>query len=126
LGGVAAIATVVGLFSKVNSNVYFSCDLISVVFFYLILFWVAIWILDFRYYNRLPHGAVEALLKIEEMSKTQTHIKEITLSKLVEDSVAGVKRRKTELHNKLTFGRRWFYILVLLGLILGFLVSLCN
>lgn len=57
--------------------------------FALWLFWIAIWVLDLKYYNRLLRGSVHALLEVGELSKTQTHITEIQMSTRIEKSVAG-------------------------------------
>lgn len=51
-------------------------------------FWVAIWILDFRYYNRLLIGAVDALLKLEDQLKAGQRI-DIEMSHKIEDAVLG-------------------------------------
>ena len=59
------------------------------IFFALWLFWIAIWVLDLKYYNRLLRGSVHALLEVGELSKTQTHITEIQMSTRIEKSVAG-------------------------------------
>ena len=59
------------------------------IFFALWLFWIAICVLDLKYYNRLLRGSVRALLEVEELSKTQSHITEIQMSTRIEKSVAG-------------------------------------
>lgn len=131
IGGVAAIATIVVVISKNANSLEFNWAIMASVFFFLNIFWVAVWILDFTYYNRLLLGAVDALLEIEKKSKTETTIKELNLSKKVENAVAGVGVKiDQQLHCKLSFGRRWFYLVVFVGLITGFSVSLfkymCN
>jgi len=128
LGAVAAITTISGILSKGNDIGSYNWGLISSVFFFLIIFWLAIWILDFKYYNRLLHGAVDAIIKLEALSKTGvTHVKEIDLSTCIENAVAGEGEQRTdERHNKITFGRKWFYLLVFLALTFGFIYSLYN
>lgn len=39
------------------------------VFFFLCTFLVAICILEFKYYNRLLHGTVYAIIELEELSE---------------------------------------------------------
>jgi len=125
IGGVAAIATIVAAINKNNTDSVFHWEIMIGVFFFLSLFWVAIWMLDFKYYNRLLHGSVDAILEIEKLSKTQTHITELNLSQKIEDAVAGVGNQiDARLHKKLSFGRKWFYLIVFIGLIIGFLFSL--
>ena len=128
LGAVAAITTIAGILSKGNDIGSYNWGLISSVFFFLIVFWLAIWILDFKYYNRLLHGAVDAIIKLEALSKSGvTHVKEIDLSTCIENAVAdeGVQRSDAR-HAKISFGRKWFYQLVLLALSFGFLYSVYN
>ena len=73
LGAVAAISTIAGILNKIgNDNQSFNWTISSGVFLFLIIFWVAIWIIDFRYYNRLLIGAVTAILELEELSKSKT------------------------------------------------------
>ncbi len=128
LGAVAAITTFAGILSKGSAAGGYNWGLISSVFFFVIVFWIAIWILDFKYYNRLLHGAVDAIINIENLSKKGiTHVKEIDLSTCIERAVAGEGAQKdSSLHKKISFGRKWFYLLVLVALIFGFVYSLFN
>jgi hypothetical protein len=124
LAAVAAIATIVGVLSRSGQGGDFNWGLTMGVFFFLIIFWVAVWILDFRYYNRLLHGAVDAILELEKESKNINYVQEINLSTFIEHAVAGRgKKRDKDLHRELTFGRRWYYQTVLFGLTFGFLLS---
>ena len=124
IGGVAAIATVVAVISKGDTSSSFNWAIMASVFFFLIVFWVAVWVLDFKYYNRLLLGAVDALLEIENLSKTCTHVKELSLSHKIEDAVAGIGNKiDHKLHKQLSLGRRWFYLIVFFGLLVGLLVS---
>lgn len=62
LAGVAAISTVVGLFSKdSNFGGLNTWQFATAIFGALSLFWIAIWIIDFCYYNRLLLGSANAL-----------------------------------------------------------------
>lgn len=127
LGAVAAISTLTGVLNKVgNESQSFNWVISSGVFFFLMIFWVAIWIIDFTYYNRLLVGAVIALTELEKISKEKTHIQEIQLSTIVDEAVIGsnTKRDKTS-HSKLSKGRWWFYSLVFFALFVGFVLSIC-
>ena len=70
LAGIAAISTLVGIFTKGGASDLQSDWLAATfVFFALALFWIAIFCLDLFYYNKLLIGAVGALLDLEEKSK---------------------------------------------------------
>src|ERR1019366_10562259 len=61
LAAVAALSTLVGIFTKTDPNsVHVSWEIATAVFLGLSIFWIAIWIIDFCYYNRLLIGAVAA------------------------------------------------------------------
>ena len=66
LGGVAALSTLVGLFAKTSAGVNTSWEIAAVFFLCVCFLWVAVWIIDFCYYNRLLLGAVVALVALEE------------------------------------------------------------
>jgi hypothetical protein len=117
LGGVAAITTIVAVVGHQDPGTGFNWAIATAVFFFLNLFWIAIWILDFRYYNRLLHGAVDALISIENKSKTSSFIDVLTFSTDVEAAVTGKSTRSN------TTGRTWFYGIISAGLLLGFVVS---
>ncbi len=121
LGGVAVISALVGFLSKGDTLGSFRWGILAGVFFLLILFWIAIWFLDFRYYNRLLLGAVAGILELERSSKTTTHIQELNLSHLIEDAVCG---KISNLKGPgFWSGRHWFYVLVLSGLLLALFFS---
>ena len=124
LAVVAAISAIVGLLSKTVSDNSFSWKIMIIVFFFLMFFWLAIWILDFMYYNRLLLGAVRALLKIEHLSKKQSYLSDIDLSSMIEDAVAGEEYVTVGKKRKESNGRWWFYWLVFIALIFGFLFSI--
>jgi hypothetical protein len=127
LGGIAVISALVGFLSKGDTPEDFRWGALAGVFLVLILVWVAIWFLDFRYYNLLLSGAVTGILQIEQKSKTHTHIKELELSHIIEQAIRG---KMSDLKGPgfwskqywfyiLGSGRHWFYILVLLSLSLA-------
>jgi hypothetical protein len=113
LGVVAALSTVVSIFSKSENQV--TWEIASGVFFGLTLFWIAIWVLDFGYYNRLLTGAVQALVQLEEKSRTQRTLNHIDMSTIIGHSVAG--RLKHNLRP--TAGMWMFYVIVMVALIAG-------
>lgn len=120
LGGVAALATVAGIFAK--SNVFGARDSWEVASFVLLgltVFWVAIWVLDFWYYNRLLIGAVVAIIELESESGDGPEFSHINLSTRVEEAVEGTLPPATKTCRQwfnLEFGRWTFYILVFLFL----------
>lgn len=122
LAGVAAIVALVGFVAKIH-DVKLSWEMAIAGFFILALFWIAIWIMDFQYYNRLLAGAVIALLEVEKLSKTQTHIRHINLSTTIEDAVVGALPT-AQPNSKIMQGPRRFYILVLIALACGLVFSI--
>jgi hypothetical protein len=142
LAAVAAFATIAStLLKEEHISHGLRWGTLTAVFFALSVFWLAIWILDFTYYNRLLLGAVKALVWIEKESKTGTRVSSIYISTLIEQAVA--RRTPAEqaevfddpadkaavLANparregvKLSRGRWAFYSLVFL-LLLGFLCA---
>lgn len=123
LAAVAAISTLVGIFSKTGADDKISWALAAAVFFFLCLFWIAVWIIDFCYYNRLLLGAVDAILDLEAISKDKTHIRHIDISTKIERSVAGespsLEKERRKRLRKLIFGRWAFYLIVFIALISG-------
>ena len=70
LAGIAAVSTLVGIFSKEGAgDMKFDWLVAQALFIAMAAFWVAIWCLDMLYYNRLLSGAVDALYKIEAQTK---------------------------------------------------------
>src|SRR5437879_7830238 len=69
LGGVDAIATLATVVARNDTTAELRWGLLTGAFALLCVFWVAVWILDMGYYNRLLVGAVDALLTIESESQ---------------------------------------------------------
>src|SRR5689334_19710460 len=84
LAAVAALATLVGIFAK-SQTLNVSWEIATIVLFALCVMWVAVWILDFTYYNKLLIGAVVALTILEDESKRATRIHAIQLSTIIEN-----------------------------------------
>jgi hypothetical protein len=128
LAGVAAISTFAGILGKSGEGQRANWGLLTGVFFFLCIFWVAIWVLDFRYYTRLLLGAVDALLQLEKLSLSQVSVTEINMSTLIEAAVdgskyAGASKNERERRARLALGRKWFYGLVFSALVLGLVFS---
>lgn len=128
LAAVAAISAIAGIFSKNGSNDQVSWGLAAAVFFFLCFFWIAIWVIDFRYYNRLLLGAVNAILNLELESKDKTHIRYINISTEIERAVAGegpvLTKEMRKRRRKLSCGRWAFYIIVFVALLCGLVFSI--
>ncbi len=130
IGGLAALTAILGFVLKNNegSDGAFCYGLASVAIGFLILCWLAVCVLDLRYYNRLLEGSVNAILELEKHKGIFLEKKEITLSSNIERAFSvrfeheggtvekGGKERKCVFIN----GRTWFYgiVLVALGLLL--------
>ena len=121
LAGIAAISTLVGIFTKETTTTIQADWLIATaIFVALAFFWVAIWCLDFLYYNRLLMGAVGALVDLEEKTKLSTLVKfdGINMSTRIVDEF----KRKT---NYASFGGVFaFYLIVLATIVSGAIFSL--
>ena len=89
LAAVAAFATIAGVLLKGESISHeLRWGTLTAVFSALCVFWLAIWILDFTYYNRLLLGAVKALVRIERESKSSNRTSSIYISTYIERAVA--------------------------------------
>jgi hypothetical protein len=122
LGGVAALSTLVGLFAKTSATVNTSWEIAAVFFHFVCFLWIAVWIIDFCYYNRLLLGAVVALQALEERSKTEMWVQHINLSTMIEHAVAR-QLSATARSGWLVVGRWAFYTIVFMTLVGGFIVS---
>lgn len=122
LGGVAAISALVGFFSKGDTPEDYRWGILVSVFVLLCFVWIAIWLLDMRYYNRLLMGAVRAILEVEKLSEQHVKIKKINMSHRIEEAVSGDFSGLGK--EPFWSGRHWFYILVFIALLLGLYFSL--
>jgi len=110
LGAVAAFATIAAVVSKSDTMAELRWGLLTGTFALLIVFWVAVWVLDLGYYDRLLTGAVDALLDIEKKSQDSKFVDRIDLSTKIEESVtSGGSGNKAFRHT--------FYVLVFLALL---------
>lgn len=123
LGGVAAVATVATVLSRGDITHEVRWGTLTATFFLLSLFWVAVWVLDFGYYNRLLLGAVDALIELEKQSANGTHARKIDLSTRIEAAVLRGKSGRTDPARR-TWARWLFYGIVLTGLLTSLWVSI--
>jgi hypothetical protein len=121
LAAVAAISTVVGIFTKTDpTSVHISWEIATAVFAGLWIFWLAVWAIDRFYYNRLLIGAVIALREIEKESKKPNPSLIINMSTTIERFVANpIDDRSFWDRVRSKFGVYVFYLLVFVALTLG-------
>src|SRR5438093_1557838 len=92
LAAVAGISAVTGVIIRAGIEPPMRWSALAAVFLFLSLFWLAIWILDFCYYNRLLVGAVDALIEIEKQSAAGNRLDQLVLSTRIEAVVAEGKK----------------------------------
>lgn len=122
LAAVAAFATIAGVLLKGESISHeLRWGTLTAVFIALCVFWLAIWILDFTYYNRLLLGAVKALIAIEEESKLSTRTASIYVSTNIQSAVAAMTSTDREGFN-LSKGR-WIFYSSVFALLVGLMIA---
>lgn len=127
IGGLAALATILGIVLKSNNgnNETFNYGLAILAIMFLTLCWIAIWMLDLRYYNRLLEGSVNAILELEKNKESFLEKKEINLSSNIERAFkvrfehenSGVQATRKEKRKDFINGRNWFYGIVFVALV---------
>jgi hypothetical protein len=128
LAGVAALAVLAGIFSNVKTYNFHGTWLIAAgAFGALCLLWVAIWVLDMLYYNRLLIGSVVAIIDLEEKSKETTTISRLEISSIIEKSVWNKLPAPIGLRSRwyLLRGVILFYLIVFFTLLTGLYLSAC-
>lgn len=121
LGALAAVVTVGGVLLKtVPPEQHLPWGVVTSVFAVLLAFWIAIWKLDFRYYNRLLMGAVDSLLALENAMNTGAKI-DFNMSHKIEDAVLG--KVPTHRQEGTLMGPFPFYLIVTVVLIVGIAYS---
>lgn len=123
LGGVAAISALVGILSKGDTSSDFRWGIVSAVLSVLSLVWIAIWIIDVKYYTRLLLGSVRAVLEVEEISHRAKTVSSLLMSHRIKETVEGNFSKL----DKNPFWRDavwWFYTLVFVALLAGTYFSL--
>jgi len=126
LGGLAALAVILGIFlnNKGQGNESFNYSIATIALLILMGFWIAIWVLDMCYYNRLLEGSVNAILELEKDKGKFLKKKEIKLSTNIE--MAFRKRFQHEpkkICERVINGRNCFYLIVLVMLLIAFQYS---
>lgn len=121
LGGVATLAAIAGVVAHGDIGFELRREMLQMTFLLLCAFWVAIWMLDFLYYNRLLLGAVDALLELEKTSQQSGDPIPggLVLSTRIE-SFAGGKRSGGR---RGAAGRWLFYLTVMAVLLVGLVLS---
>lgn len=103
LGAIAALITIGGVLLKtVPPEPHLPWGLIATVLAVLFAFWIAIWLLDFIYYNRLLAGAVDSILALEDAINADAKIT-FTMSHKIESAVLGNHSNKDPLIGPLLF-----------------------
>lgn len=114
----AAVVTVGGVLLKGYSpKSPIPWGLLAIIFAALLLFWIAIWVLDFWYYNRLLKGAVRSIILLEDAINSGSKI-QFNMSHEIRDAVEGT--RKLPAYK----GPWFFYSIVALVLLAGVTVSI--
>jgi hypothetical protein len=119
LAGIAAVSTLVGLFTKEGAvNIQTDWLVAEAIFIAMACFWVAIWCLDFLYYSPLLSGAVTALTKLERDTVSGT-VDRIDMSTTIEN-----KFKNLSFTPKMSsLGAILFYAIVLAVIISGAVFS---
>jgi len=122
LAAVAGLSAVAAVVVKAGVDPAMQWIALAGAFLLLSVFWLAIWVLDFCYYNRLLAGAVDALIELESQSGSSGHVGRLVLSTRIEAVVADGKKFVT---GQLGGSRaRWFfYSIVFVSLVVGLLAS---
>lgn len=85
LAGIAAVATLIGVFAdNLSNNPSFNWFIAACIFTSLTFIWIAIYWLDVRYYNRLLVGAIKGIVALESEISNPESIKGIQLSTTIE------------------------------------------
>lgn len=121
LGALAAVVTIGGVLLRtdINSN-NLPWGLLACIFGILLVFWVAIWVLDLGYYNRLLLGAVDSLLALEEAINAGAGIQFAMSHKIEHEAKGG---RPTHRSKNIGWAIWFFYCAVAAILLLGTVYS---
>jgi hypothetical protein len=123
LGGVAAIAAFAGVIVHGDVPANIRWPVLTWAFALLLLFWIAVWVLDFMYYNRLLLGAVSALVDLEKKGTTE-RVVALTMSITIESAVREPPPSESGYRLAGAKGRWLFYSIVFVALSAGFGASL--
>jgi hypothetical protein len=118
LGAVAALATIIGIFASAGAETQTNWGMVTFAFVILFMFWIAVWLIDFLYYNKLLQGAVVSLVKLERLSRESVRVKHIDMSSTIEDQVVGLLPKNPK-SPRASVGRWAFYVIVSVALAAG-------
>lgn len=120
LAGIAAVSTLVGIFTKTGTTDHkIEWMAATAIFVAMACFWIAIFFLDLFYYNRLLIGAVSAVIDLESKAASFAPIS-INMSTLIE-----AEFRSPALRGKMSSftGVLLFYAIVLIVIMTGAIFS---
>lgn len=82
---VSILMTIIGAVAKNSDKI----PLIFLIFIFLTLlvFWVAIWLLDIKYYNKILNANVDALVELEKNNKDINHVIKPILSTVIRNKI---------------------------------------
>lgn len=120
LAGIAAASTLVGIFTKEGvSDIHVGWLAATAIFAAMGSFWLAIFCLDFFYYNRLLTASVKAITALEA-AITSNSVDRIEMSTVIEAEF------KTWPKLKGFFGVLSFYVIVSIVIGSGIIFSACQ
>jgi hypothetical protein len=136
LAGISAIVSIVGRSGSQSAGV--SSNVLGGFFLLLVPLWIAIWVLDRFYYDKLLTGAIKAIRDLESSKGRPSHVPpSILLSTTIEREFrkeASAKRAGDATRGKwvdrigavarrcVRDGRDWFYLIVFATLVTGALL----
>lgn len=123
LGGIAVITALVSVLSKGETASDFRWSVLSAVLFILTLVWIAIWIIDVKYYRRLLYGSVRAVLEIEAISNSHKVVNSLRMSHRIKEAIESGRQEPAAKH-LWSDAIAWFYTVILVSLIAGMYISL--
>ncbi len=127
IGGLAGLAAILGIFlhTQEGGNDSFNCGLAIVAIICLMLLWIAVWILDLHYYNRLLEGSVNAILELEKKKGDFLNKKEInlSLSSNIEQAFNQRFPHESTGYKRWVNGRNGFYAMVFVALVVILVAS---
>lgn len=126
IGGLAALVAILGIFlhGQEGVNESISCHLGIIAIICLMLLWIAVWMLDMCYYNRLLEGAVNAILELEKNKADFMKKKDINLSSNIEDAFHKRFAHEVRGCRRCFDGRNGFYVMVFAALSVILVVSI--
>ncbi len=108
LGGVAAVAVLAAVIVRGDISATLRWEVLAAAFLMLVLFWVAVFLLDECYYNRLLEGAVDAIVELEDCDINGKPFPGLKMSRRIEEVIATGKPGRSATSWRVHFGRRFF------------------